>query len=96
MPDKKHNCLNIQLSRGHPIKFLEFASLFIKSLKAYVGKNLDFTNQNAILNAKSQFRENRTFSYNSNPNTFIQMPTQSLNLLNNNSNFYYMNGSRLI
>ena len=93
MPDKKSNSLNIQLSQGHPIKFMEFVSIFIKSLQSYFKNNPEFAGQS---NAKSHIRENRAFSHNSNPNTFIQMPTQSLHLPNNNNNIHYMNGSRIM
>ena len=36
MPNKKDHCVDIQLAKGHPIKFLEFCSDFIGSLKLYL------------------------------------------------------------
>ena len=36
MPNKRDHCLDIQLSKGHPIKFLEFTSDFVGNLKLFL------------------------------------------------------------
>lgn len=36
MPNKRDNCLDIQWSKGHPIKFMEFCSEFVGTLKLFL------------------------------------------------------------
>lgn len=83
MPDKQNHCLDIQLSKGHPIKFLEFCTNFIALLKIHLRSNniekIEVSN-NQKARSVSQNVNNSNFS------VFHQIHYQSINLPVNNSN----------
>jgi hypothetical protein len=66
MPNKRDHCVDIQLSKGHPIKFLEFTSDFVGNLKLYLQEqkklSLMFNNNGGSMNVSSGSTTNKSKS----------------------------------
>ena len=75
MSNKRDNCVDIQLSKGHPIKFLEFCSEFIGSLKLYLQEQKKLT---TIFNGANCY---------SSGNSFNATKSKSCSQVSNNGSF---------
>lgn len=88
MPNKKDHCVDIQLSKGHPVKFLEFTSTFIGNLKFFLREQKKLT---SILNASTHssgnlYSKSRSGCSTSNYGNYTQSSFYDTHKNNNNVN----------
>lgn len=97
MPNKKDHCVDIQLSKGHPVKFLEFSSNFIGNLKFFLREQKKLT---TILNVSTAHSSGNLYSKSksggstSNYANYTQSTFYDVHKNNNNVNInlFKMNG----